>query len=94
MRGSQGRTAAHAERMTFHMKTTLNIDDGVMKRFRVEAVRRGCSMSELVERALRMLLESERRPDHEGPGLSTYDMGPMLVDVADRDALYRVMEER
>jgi hypothetical protein len=79
--------------MVFHMKTTLNIDDTVMARLRREAARTGRTMSELVETALRLLLE--RRPDAADlPPLPVFRSGGALVDVADRDALYRAMEGR
>ncbi len=79
--------------MVSHMKTTLNIDDGVMARLRREAARSGRTMSELVEMALRQLLRS--RPDPVSlPPLPVFDSGGALVDVADRDALYRRMEDR
>ena len=41
-------TYTHIMDMVFHMKTTLNIDDGVMSRLREEAARRGVTMSALV----------------------------------------------
>lgn len=79
--------------MVIHMKTTLNIDDTVMDRLRRESARSGRTMSELVEMALRQLLQ--RRSDlPELVPLPSFDSGGALVDVADRDALYRVMEER
>lgn len=79
--------------MVIHMKTTLNIDDTVMAALRREAARSGRTMSELVETALRQLLR--RRMDRaELAPLPTFDSGGALVDVADRDALYRVMEGR
>lgn len=75
------------------MKTTLNIDDGVMVRLKREAARSGRTMSELVETALRRLLQT--RPDAvDLPTLPTFDSGGALVDIADRDALYRAMEGR
>jgi Arc/MetJ family transcription regulator len=43
------------------MKTTLNIDDKVMADLKREAARQGCTMSELVESALRLLLRSQSR---------------------------------
>jgi len=43
--------------MVFHMKTTLNIDDGVMNRLKEEAARRGTTMSSLVEAGIRLVLE-------------------------------------
>lgn len=79
--------------MVFHMKTTLNISDSVMKKLKQEAARQGCTMSELVERALRALLQ-ERPPARKLPPLPEFDMGEARVDVADRDALYEVMEEQ
>jgi metal-responsive CopG/Arc/MetJ family transcriptional regulator len=39
------------------MKTTLNIADSVMKELKREAARQGRTMSELVEAALRRLLQ-------------------------------------
>ena len=78
-------------RMFMHMKTTLNIDDAVMARLREESARTGKTMGELVETALRRMLESEAEPSAL-PRLPTFSAGAPLVDVADRNALYRVME--
>ena len=39
------------------MKTTLNIDDTVMRRLREEAARRGTTMSALVEAGIRRILD-------------------------------------
>lgn len=77
--------------MVFHMKTTLNIDDTVMTRLKEEAARRGRTMSEMVESALRLFLE---RPPRESapPPLPTFRGGRELVDISDRDALHRAME--
>ena len=49
-------------------------------------------MSELVEAALRLLLDREPETG-ELPELPTFHGGELLVDVADRDALYDAMEE-
>jgi plasmid stability protein len=77
--------------MDFHMKTTLQIDDGVMRELKMLAAREGRTMSELVEAALRNLLD--RRPEErELPPLPIMKARE-LVDVADRDALQRAMEE-
>jgi hypothetical protein len=74
-------------------KTTLNIDDTVMARLRREAARTGRTMSELVETALRRLLQS--RPEAvEFQPLPSFDSGGALVDIADREALYGAMEGR
>ena len=82
--------------MVFHMKTTLNIDDSVMQRLREEAARRGTTMSSLVEAGLRRVLAEPTPtapPTPELPLLPTWNGGKELVDISNRDALYKVMEE-
>jgi hypothetical protein len=75
------------------MKTTLNIDDSVMARLRRESARTGRTMSELVETALRRLLQA--KPDSiELRPLPSFKSGGALVDIADREALYRAMGGR
>lgn len=77
--------------MVFHMKTTLNISDVTMRALKREAARRRQSMSELVETALRMLLETRRKPPSMQE-LPSFDGGGLLTDISDRDALYHAME--
>jgi len=77
--------------MVFHMKTTLNISDSVMRELKREAAKQGCTMSELVERALRSLLQKQPTAQ-KLPPLPEFDMGATKVDVADRDALYEAMK--
>ena len=79
--------------MVIHMKTTLIIDDSVMARLRRESARTGKTMSELVETALRRLLQAKPDPA-ELPPLPSFRSGGALVDIADREALYRAMEGR
>jgi hypothetical protein len=79
--------------MVFHMKTTLIIDDGVMARLKRESVRSGRTMSELVETALRRFLQPRPDPVALSP-LPSFKSGGALVDIADREALYRAMEGR
>jgi len=78
--------------MVFHMKTTLVIDDGIMVRVKEEAARSGRTMSQFVEAALRRMLES-RPPARQPAPLPTWDSGGANVDIADRNELYRVMED-
>ena len=93
--GREDLTYSHIVDMVFHMKTTLNIDDTVMGRLRREAARQGKTMSELVEAALRLLFQSGTRRSKPKLGpLPTFRSGGHLVDIADRDALYDVMEGR
>ncbi len=78
---------------SYHMKTTLNIDDTVMAELKREAVRQGRTMSELVETALRLLLRTQRKRE-KIVALPSFQSGGALVDIADRDALYQAMEGR
>ena len=78
------------------MKTTLNIDDSVMQRLREEAAQRGTTMSALVEAGLRRVLAAPEAGGEQRkalPPLPTWRSGGFRVDIANRDALYRMMEE-
>ena len=77
------------------MKTTLVIDDRVMLRLKEEAARTGKTLSELVEAALRSMLDHQiRPPSGKLPPLPNFRGGSPLVDISDRDALYQAMEGR
>ena len=75
------------------MKTTLNIDDTVMQRLREEAARQLTTMSALVEAGLRLILEAKPEEASDLPPLPSWNAGRELVDIADRDALYAVLDE-
>ena len=82
--------------MVIHMKTTLNIDDTVMRRLREEAARRDTTMSALVEAGLRLVLADEGTAGGNRsklPELPRWNSGGHLVDISDREELYRAMEE-
>lgn len=78
--------------MVSHMKTTLNIDASIMTRLKREAARQGRTMSEMVETALRLMLRAERNRAPL-PNLPSFHGGREIVDISDRDALYRAMDE-
>ena len=82
--------------MVCHMKTTLNIDETVMQRLREEAARRGTTMSALVEAGLRRVLapagSSDGPPDTLAP-LPVWKSGGFKVDIANREELYRILDE-
>lgn len=84
------------EHMVFHMKTTLNIDETVMRQLREEAARRGTTMSSLVEAGLRRIL-AHSGSDSGGPDtlppLPTWRSGGLRVDIANREELYRLLDE-
>jgi len=76
--------------MVIRMKTTLNISDFTMRELKREAARRRQTMSEMVEAALRTIVEPGR-PQVALPPLPEFSSGGLRVNVADRDALYGVM---
>ena len=78
--------------MAFHMKTTLEIDEGVMRRLKQRAAQEGRTMSELVEAALRALLAREEGKPKELPPLPVWDGGGMLVDLDSREAMYELFD--
>lgn len=78
------------------MRTTLNLDDGLMREARKKAAAEGRTLTSVIEEALRLLL---RRPTGQGERFRlrwVTKAGPAApgVDVADRDALYERMEGR
>lgn len=89
-------TRHYTTAMVFHMKTTLNIDDGVMRQLKAAAAQRQTTMSALVEAGLRRFLAEPAHNDlmqQPHTPLPTWRSGGFRVDIADRDALYRVLEE-
>ena len=80
----------------FCMKTTFDIDETVIKELREEATRRGVPVSALVESGLRHVLIEGKSTDGQPTALSplpTWRGGGFRVDIANREALYQVMEE-
>jgi PleD family two-component response regulator len=77
--------------MVFHMKTTLNISDSVMKKLKETAAQQEKTMSELVETALRNYLGKEKGKTKLSR-LPSFDGGDFLVDISNRDYLYDEME--
>ena len=78
------------------MKTPLDIDETLMKELREEATRRGVAVSALVEAGLRHVLVAGQPADGKPaalPPLPTWRSGGFRVDIANREALYRMMEE-
>lgn len=82
--------------MYFCMRTTLDLDDDLMRAAKRRAAHTGRTLTSLVESALRELLRREA----EAPGSFTLDWpvvrGRALpgVDITDRDALMDRMEGR
>ena len=74
------------------MKTTLIINDGIMRRLKQRAAAEKRTLSELVEAALRLLLDFTRKKADKLPPLPSFSGGDHLVDISNRDALYDAME--
>jgi len=76
------------------MKTTLDLDDELVRRAKQEAARAGIPLRRLVEDALRARLLPPTRGHQRFRLDATVVMGtaPPAVDVADRDALYDLLE--
>ena len=80
--------------MVFRMKTTLIIPDPVFRNLKRQSAESGTTLSELVTELLRIGLRELEKPKRRRlPPLPTFKMGPPKVNIADRDALYRAMEE-
>lgn len=80
--------------MIYHMKvkTTLILPDRLLRELKQRAAARGETLSRVVEEALRKGL-AEPSGTRDLTPLPTYRMGRPRVDPADRDALYRAMDE-
>ncbi len=82
--------------MVFHMKakTTLTIDQQLMRRVKERAAREGVTMSALVEQALRRELnEANGKPKRQKlVKIRQFDMGPFPVDISDRNALHDFLD--
>ncbi len=78
------------------MKTTFDIDDGLMRKLRAAAARESVTISALAEAGLRKLLASMARPKPSGKlkPLPSWKVGTDLVGVSNRDALCAAMGEK
>ncbi len=78
------------------MKATLEIDESVLQRLREEAERRKTTVSALADGMLRLGLAMPElggtAPKHLPP-LPIWRSGGFRVDIADREALYQVLDE-
>ena len=77
------------------LKTTVNLDEELLRLAREAAADRGITFREVLEEALRA---SVMDPPHQAPFTFRWTpvtgTGPPLVDVDDRDALYDLLEGR
>jgi hypothetical protein len=77
--------------MVFHMKTTLVIPDTIFKDLKRRAAERHETMSALATEYLLMGLRESRKPRRPFR-LPSFKMGLPKVNLADREALYDVLD--
>jgi len=82
--------------MLICMRTTLNLDDGLMKAVKRRAADTGRTMTDIVEESLRSALAVRPGVKRRAPWTWVTVKGKVRpgVDVTDRDRLYDVMEGR
>jgi len=75
------------------MRTTLNLPDGLVAQVKTRAATSGRTFTSLVEEGLRLVLEQHDIPVAPEP-LPAYGQpgGRILVDLADRDAVWAVFD--
>ena len=78
------------------MKTTLNVDDRLIREAKARAARDGETLTRLIERALRDYLQPARGPACEFRARLLTKPGPAVagVDLDDRGLLYEMMDGR
>lgn len=84
--------------MLVHMRTTMNLPDGLLTEVKAEAARRKRTVTSLMEEALRDLLarvdQHHERPE---PRLTTWGTpggpDPFLVDVSDNQAVQAALDD-
>ena len=75
------------------MKTTLNLNDEVLRRSKETAARQGITLTRFVEDALALKLSGSRKKPQFRLALRTVQgTRPPNVDISDRNALYDVID--
>lgn len=79
--------------MLLHMRTTLIIDDAIFLRLKKLAAEQNRPLSQVTQDVLQRGLREARAPrERKGVRLPAFAMGRPLVDVADRNQLYDVLD--
>lgn len=76
------------------MKTTLNLNDEILRRAKTRAAQENISLTRFVEDALRTKLmdESRKDPAFKLELRTVRGDAPPKVDISDREALYDVLD--
>ena len=81
--------------MVSHMKTTFNINDTLMQQLRVEAARRGVTMTQIVESGIRHMVangDGKQNATDELRPLPSWHGGGSFVDIANREELDKIFD--
>lgn len=83
--------------MLICMRTTLSLPDGLVTQAKAHAAARGQTLTSLVEEGLRLALAQHAAIPHPTapeplPAYGQPD-GDILVDLADRDAVWAILDE-
>ena len=70
------------------MKTTLVLNDDIYRQAKVVASGRGCTVSSIVEEALRLLLSTADASQGPSGPMPAWDIGKPRVDVDDSHAVH------
>ena len=78
------------------MRTTLNLDDELFRALKKRAAETGRTMTQLVDEALREMLERSPDPSvvHDIPWVTVRGKVRPGIDITDRDSLLEAMEGR
>lgn len=74
------------------MKTTLNLDDELLRRAKRRAQQRGATLTSVVEDGLRAVLAEASTPAYRLQLPVVEGTAPPAADPADRDALYAILD--
>jgi plasmid stability protein len=82
--------------MLICMRTTLNLDDSLIRAVKQRAARTGQTMTEILELAVREMLDRESKPapSYRLRWVAVRGAAPPNLDLTDRDALLDRMEGR
>jgi hypothetical protein len=76
------------------MKTTLNLDDELLHQAKRRAAEQRGTLTSVVEEGLRMVLGRRSEPSYRLDLPTFTGDRPPRVEVADREALYEVLDDR
>lgn len=76
------------------MKTTLNLDDDLLRSVKARAAERGETVTSIVEQALRQLLTEQDKPPYRVDLPVTVDEAPPSIDINSNAAIYDYLDRQ